>query len=608
MKAYLSNHVGHPDFEAIALAIRACATVKDLKSADQVFQRYLQLVGVRNTSDDNENVLHTEAELTVWHEMLGAAFNAGDSHKAISVFEQLASQKPSSGLKVDPRILERMLSGFSELGDGTSAIAWAQRVTTDPHFSTQIGLTPSFLTPSITLLASRISSFDFSAASDACFIYSVMRDFANTTNQPYSGAALQQLITTIIPHTFQAPRTNTVTQLWDRLAEFVQQFHEDAAKHASANLYLAPESVALLERARSSPAVQTPSEEIHPDTQSQGPRESLTSGPSEHASQNSTPSPYSVTSTDFTPPVDDIQKTSDSTLPIVRPLSPAASYVASSNYAPAQSLSQWDQEATSEVEQIFREVRHYDSGGPQAARIIIRAAQKHGFVHPELVSEALARCGRARDDSLVEQAYLAGYASLHLLELDPAAQLEGWYQLENAALIAAANAGHLDRASTHRSRLIEAGSAPSAEAYGTLILNAKDTTDDASVAIELFEESRRLGVAPNTFLFNNLISRLSKARRTKAVLECFEQMKAAGIATTSVTYGAVINAVGTCSLSNLLFSRQSPTLQCCKIGDVSAAAFLFEEMTSLVDFTPKVPPYNTSKPLIAKHSSIHLIA
>lgn len=42
-------------------------------------------------------------------------------------------------------------------------------------------------------------------------------------------------------------------------------------------------------------------------------------------------------------------------------------------------------------------------------------------------------------------------------------------------------------------------------------------------------------------------------------------------------------------------------LQCCKIGDVSAAAFLFEEMTSLIDFVPKVPPYNTSMGFLQIH-------
>lgn len=58
--------------------------------------------------------------------------------------------------------------------------------------------------------------------------------------------------------------------------------------------------------------------------------------------------------------------------------------------------------------------------------------------------------------------------------------------------------------------LCYAGGVPSADSYGALISAIKDTTDDATVAIDLFEESQRLGTRPNTFLYNTIISKLSR--------------------------------------------------------------------------------------------------
>lgn len=593
------------DFEAVSLALQACANVKDLESANKVFAQYLTRTGIQPENDES---LHSEAELAVWDDMIGAAFQAGDAHAAVSTFEQLTTLPAANHIKADARLLERMVSGFAVLGDGASTLRWAQRITSDPHYSTHIGLAPSFLARSIILLASRISALDIVATEQACDVYTVMRNFAVATNQPYSGATLQQLITNIIPYTFSTERTSAITQVWDRLAEFVELYHQDVAKHPDVNSYLAPESVALLEKARSSSPPPPPSQSSFPeaevahqvhDAHSQAPRESLGSTTSERGSDAF--SPARSASTAGTPPYEDVDTHKDfalSPLSHHRPLSPVADYVDPSVFtASAINVPHWDEEVSRAVEKIFKQTKVYDLAGPPAAQIIIDAVHQHRLVSPDLIAETLTRCGRSRNEAMMEQLYLAGYASLSALESDAEAQLAAWHKLENAALIAAANAGLLDRASLHRSRLIEAGGAPTAEAYGTLILNAKDTTDDASVAIDLFEESRSFGVPPNTFLFNNLISRLSKARRTKAVLECFEQMKAAGIPTSSVTYGAVINAVSSSNHGRHCWRPESDrwrTSQCCKIGDVSAASFLFEEMTSLIDFVPKVPPYNTS--------------
>ena len=105
-----------------------------------------------------------------------------------------------------------------------------------------------------------------------------------------------------------------------------------------------------------------------------------------------------------------------------------------------------------------------------------------------------------------------------------------------------------------------------------MISSAKDTTDDASVARELWEESQNLGVVPTLFLYNTIISKLSRARKAEVALEFFKKMKAQGIRPSSVTYGAVINA-------------------CCRVGDAESAATLFEEMQSIPNHKPRVPPY-----------------
>jgi pentatricopeptide repeat protein len=56
----------------------------------------------------------------------------------------------------------------------------------------------------------------------------------------------------------------------------------------------------------------------------------------------------------------------------------------------------------------------------------------------------------------------------------------------------------------------------------------------------MFDESQRLGVKPNLYLYNTIISKLSKARKVELALELFAHMKATGIRPSSVTYGAVM--------------------------------------------------------------------
>lgn len=196
------------------------------------------------------------------------------------------------------------------------------------------------------------------------------------------------------------------------------------------------------------------------------------------------------------------------------------------------------------------------------------------YPHPEVLSRLVEALGRNGHFAKLREVYLLAYAALPSFANDPAAQSVMWVMLEDRMIIALCAVGALTEVAVHRDRLLSAGSAPSADGYAAMILNMKETTDDAAVALELFEESQRLNVAPNVFLFNTLISKLSRARRAGDALQYFEFMKQCGLRPSSITYGAIINA-------------------CCKIGDDTTADFLFQEMTQSPGFKPRVPPYNT---------------
>ena len=130
------------------------------------------------------------------------------------------------------------------------------------------------------------------------------------------------------------------------------------------------------------------------------------------------------------------------------------------------------------------------------------------------------------------------------------------------------------RANAHRLRMIAANQVPSASAYAALIATIQERTDDAIVAEELFNESQRLGVRPTTYLFNTIISKLSRARKVEQALRLFDTMQTSNLRPSSVTYGAAINA-------------------CVRTGDEARATQLFAEMEAQPMFQPRVPPYNT---------------
>jgi hypothetical protein len=131
--------------------------------------------------------------------------------------------------------------------------------------------------------------------------------------------------------------------------------------------------------------------------------------------------------------------------------------------------------------------------------------------------------------------YTAAQVLLRRLEADKHAQSSAWFALENSMIVALAHTGDLEAAHVHRMRILEVGGAPSADAYGVLILYVKDTTTRCSRRCRC-TACRRTSICITT-------SKLAKARKADYALELFEQMKASAWAKpSSITYGAVIGA------------------------------------------------------------------
>ncbi|KAI0688642.1 hypothetical protein C8T65DRAFT_711946 [Cerioporus squamosus] len=200
-------------------------------------------------------------------------------------------------------------------------------------------------------------------------------------------------------------------------------------------------------------------------------------------------------------------------------------------------------------------VGEFYPGGNKAAVLTAFRRFKSGadrgiYPRPIVLARLVSALGRLGEVDKIYDVYDAAQVVLNSLETAKHWQTQGWFLIEDHMIIGLAHAGDLEAAHAHRQRILQQGGVPSADAYGALILHVKDTTDDTSNAMALFQESQSLGVTPNIFMYNT-------ARKADHALQLFEDMKARGVQPTSVTYGAVIAA-------------------CCR-----------------PTFKPRVPPYNT---------------
>ncbi|CAF9914056.1 hypothetical protein IMSHALPRED_001518 [Imshaugia aleurites] len=153
----------------------------------------------------------------------------------------------------------------------------------------------------------------------------------------------------------------------------------------------------------------------------------------------------------------------------------------------------------------------------------------------------------------------------------------GWSSILDAMVGACLTLGRRTLAAQFHQEMLEMGTAPTANTFGLYITTLKESTktfDEASEAVAIFGRAIAEGVTPSSFLYNALIGKLGKARRIDDCLRYFQEMRAAGIRPTSVTYGTVVNAL-------------------CRVSDDRFAEELFDEMESMPNYKPRPAPYNS---------------
>lgn len=116
----------------------------------------------------------------------------------------------------------------------------------------------------------------------------------------------------------------------------------------------------------------------------------------------------------------------------------------------------------------------------------------------------------------------------------------------------------------------------SVDVYVIMIVFLKDIIDDVLVVRELWEEVFGMGVKFYLFLYNIVISKLSKVRKVESVLDLFMRMKFERIRLFSVIYGVVI--VSFVFIFVVFWINKVFKNVCCWVGDVLFVEILFEEM------------------------------
>lgn len=207
-------------------------------------------------------------------------------------------------------------------------------------------------------------------------------------------------------------------------------------------------------------------------------------------------------------------------------------------------------------------------------RLMLSISESGTYPTIKSIGAMMVTAGRNGKLDRVQQLYIIGCHIVASLGGDVEWQQWSWSLLENEMITGLAHAGEAKAASDHRHRLINAGHVPTANAYAALVAVVRDTTDDAMIAEELYQESQRLGVEPNVFLYNTVISKLCRARKLERAMQLFDEMRQRGLNPSSVTYGALMNG-------------------CTRIGEETKAEELYALMESDRHFKPQAPPFNT---------------
>lgn len=209
----------------------------------------------------------------------------------------------------------------------------------------------------------------------------------------------------------------------------------------------------------------------------------------------------------------------------------------------------------------------------KAYEILDQVLTAGDLVFPEAVCAIISQAGTTKNGRLLARTYSRVLEKYPFASYSPQAW-DLWVAIHRCVVENAAEINYGLARQAHIN-LLQMGSSPDATGYGKLISlePVNSTRNEAGDALLLFQESRNFNVLPNTFLYNVLLSKLSKARRLNECFALFDEMDASGVKKSSISYGTMISA-------------------CCRAGDEINAKKLFQEMEESPFYVPKVAPFN----------------
>ncbi|CAN6642895.1 hypothetical protein TRVA0_019S01838 [Trichomonascus vanleenenianus] len=224
-----------------------------------------------------------------------------------------------------------------------------------------------------------------------------------------------------------------------------------------------------------------------------------------------------------------------------------------------------------ETSSRIMEYARLEDGLHRAFEELDMALTRGEYLLPEAILTVLESAGLQHNQDIFVSLYnrLAGKN----IPMNLAASWDLWAAVYRLAVQYCAESDYALAMDAYRN-LLALGTSPDATGYGQLMANAPvNSHDEAYDALAMFSEAMSMNVQPNTFLYNVLLSKLSKARRLKEAMFYYNQMVELNVKRSSVTYGTMISA-------------------CCRTGDEEFAKQLFNEMESSPYYVAKVAPFN----------------
>ncbi|KAF8463522.1 hypothetical protein BDZ91DRAFT_309194 [Kalaharituber pfeilii] len=194
----------------------------------------------------------------------------------------------------------------------------------------------------------------------------------------------------------------------------------------------------------------------------------------------------------------------------------------------------------------------------------------------QTIARLIGHANREKNKEICNEIFATAKKDIPILA-DYSSVRFGWCYIYDAMIAACLNFGEHQLAASYRDEMAQIGGVPSANTYGLFIVNLKqshETFDEASEAVNIFEQAKAQNVYPTPFLYNAVIGKLARARRVDDCLYYYSEMRGLGLKPTSVTYGTMINAL-------------------CRVSDERYAEELFQEMEAMPNYRPRAAPYNS---------------